>query len=75
MQGESGADAAIPRPSLQSLTHAVRPFARLVAGMSRLPLGRSLAALVGDRYWDAAVAEGLGTATASYHPPRALARG
>jgi mpaB/rubber oxygenase-like protein len=68
-------ELAIPRPPLQSLTHAVRPFAGLIAGISRLPLWRSLAALIGDRYWDAAVAEGLGTATADYHPPRALARG
>ena len=43
--------------------------------MNRLPLWRTLAAALGDRYWDAAVAEGLGDTPATYHPPPALAGG
>jgi hypothetical protein len=35
----------------------------------------ALAEMLGDRYWDAAVAEGLGDTPASYHPPPALAGG
>ena len=74
--GDATADAlAIGRSPLGALTGLVRPAARLAAHMNRLPLWRTLAATLGDRYWDAAVAEGLGETPATYHPPPALAGG
>jgi hypothetical protein len=74
--GDATADAlAIGRSPLGALTELVRPAARLAAHMNRLPVWRSLAESLGDRYWDAAVAEGLGDTPASYHPPPALAGG
>jgi hypothetical protein len=74
--GDATADAlGIGRSPLAALTDLVRPAARLAAYVNRLPLWRTLAETLGDRYWDAAVAEGLGDDPASYHPPPALVGG
>jgi ER-bound oxygenase mpaB/B'/Rubber oxygenase, catalytic domain len=74
--GDRSADAlGIGRSPLGALAGLVRPAARLAAHMNRLPLWRTLAETLGDRYWDAAVAEGLGGTPATYHPPPALAGG
>jgi hypothetical protein len=74
--GDATADAlAIGRSPLGALTGLVRPAARVAAHMNRLPVWRTLAEMLGDRYWDAAVAEGLGETPATYHPPPALAGG
>jgi hypothetical protein len=72
--GDATADAlGVGRSGAQLLPALVRPAAGLAARLNRLPLWRGVAATVGDRYWDAAVAEGLGDAPATYHPPPALA--
>ena len=72
--GDQLADAlALPRSLFDPLTPLVRPVAGLVSRLNRLPWLRQLASTVGDRYWDAAVAEGLGDDTAHYTPPDHLA--
>ncbi|HEY0713936.1 MAG TPA: oxygenase MpaB family protein [Polyangia bacterium] len=72
--GEPLASAmAIPRSPFDNLAKVVRPAAGLASRINRLPFWQNLAMRVGDRYWDAAVAEGLGRATARYAPPDRLA--
>jgi hypothetical protein len=72
--GEAMADAlALPRPRFAGLARLVRPAARLASQVNRLPLVRDWALAAGDRYWDAAVAEGRGEGSATYAPPDQLA--
>ena len=68
-------DLQIPRSSWQPLVAGLRPANRVAAGLNRLPLWRTLAADVGDRYWNAAISEGLGGDAAQFHPPPALVGG
>jgi hypothetical protein len=74
--GDTLADAlALPRATWQPLVTALRPANRVAARLNRLPLWRSVATLLGERYWDAAVAGGLGDEVPTYRPPPALAGG
>ncbi len=74
--GEHLADAlGIPPTSWQPLLAVLRPANRLAARLNRLPLWRSLATTLGDRYWDAAITGGLGEEAAAFHPPPALVGG
>lgn len=74
--GDDLADAlAIPRTAWTPVLSALRPANRLAARMNRLPLWRSLATTLGDKYWDAAISGGLGQEPAAFHPPPALAGG
>lgn len=72
--GEPLASAmGIPRSPFDNLAKVVRPAAGLASRLNRLPLWQGLALRAGDRYWDSAVAEGLGRTTARYVPPDRLA--
>lgn len=72
--GDQLADAlAIPRTSWQPARAVLTGAAAFAAQVNRLPLLRDFAAALGDRYWDMAVAEGLGKTRPSYAPPSALA--
>ena len=74
--GDALADALhIPRTSWQPLAAALRPANQIAARMNRLPLGRTLATAIGDRYWNAAISGGLGDQPADFHPPPALVGG
>jgi hypothetical protein len=63
----------IPRSPFDNFAKAVRPAVGLASKLNRLPFWQNLALRAGDRYWDAAVAEGLGRGTARYAPPDRLA--
>jgi hypothetical protein len=72
--GDEVADGlGIPRPKLAALARVLWPVAQLASRVNRLPILRELAERAGDRYWDFAVAEGLGDRPAGYHPPERLA--
>jgi ER-bound oxygenase mpaB/B'/Rubber oxygenase, catalytic domain len=72
--GDDVADGlGIPRPKLAALARVLWPVAQLASRVNRLPFVRALAERAGDRYWDLAVAEGLGDRPARYQPPERLA--
>jgi hypothetical protein len=69
---EVASGLGIPRSPFDQWVPLIRPVAALASRFNRLPGLRHLAALVGDRYWDAAVAGGLGGKAAAYDPPEGL---
>jgi hypothetical protein len=71
--GDALADAlAIPRGSWDPARAVLTRAASVAAQLNRLPFVRELATSLGDKYWDLAVAEGLGDARPSYAPPEDL---
>lgn len=60
---------AIPPNLWQHVGAAVRPALGLAARVNRLPLWRDLATRVGDRYWESAIAFGMGDHRAQFAPP------
>jgi hypothetical protein len=72
---ELASGLAIPPSRLDALAKLVRPLAGLASRLNRLPLVATLAARAGDRYWNAAVAEGLAGRPAHFGPPDGLAAG
>jgi hypothetical protein len=74
--GDAMADAlALPRTAWHPIVAALRPANQVAARLNRLPLWRTLATLLGDRYWNAAISGGLGDEVAAFHPPPALVGG
>ncbi len=72
--GDPLADAlALPRSRFDRVVRLARPLLTAASILNRAPLVRDLAAKAGDRYWDAAVAEGLPGAKAQFTPPDRLA--
>jgi hypothetical protein len=72
---ELAAGLEIPASRFDPLARLVRPLAGLASRLNRLPGLADLAVRAGDRYWDAAVAEGLAGRPASFSPPDRLAAG
>lgn len=71
--GDALADQlGLPRSGWDRIGVALRPALGIGARLNRLPLWRSVAVMVGDLYWNSAVAEGLGDTAAEYAPPAGL---
>jgi hypothetical protein len=69
------ASRAFPRRRRPCALCSRRWTNRVAARLNRLPLWRSLATTLGDRYWDAAITGGLGQEVAAFRPPPALVGG